>query len=143
MITSAKPTKFLLTPDCGSGRISPSHQFKLEYDNLMTNRTVELSIKHIFEELCYNLAQSKLWGDSNGACHLPKELVKNEREGFRIRAYGLVSLFTGTSLNPVGTPLVMYMGVAMPQDWADAIKEGNYWPKWVTKSLDREQSERV
>jgi len=99
------------------------------------NVTVTLTIKHIFEELCYNLAQSKLWGDSNGICHLPEELVKNEREGFRIRACGLVSLFVGTSLSPMGDPQREFMGVVMPIEWIRAIVETNYWPKWAKERL--------
>lgn len=96
------------------------------------DKTVEISIKHIFKELCLNLALSLVWG--RDAKLLSKTAVEAQRNAFKMKAHGIVSLFEGTRLMAIGTPQYMFCEIYLPSDWIDYIKENDCWPKWFDKS---------
>ena len=89
--------------------------------------SIEISIKHIFEELCYNLAQSLVWGNNTT---LSGTIIESQRNDYKMKVQGIVSLFEGTRLIANGSPRYRFCEVYLPNDWIDYIKENNCWPKW-------------
>lgn len=97
----------------------------------MSETTVEIKVKHIFEELCFNLAQSLVWGTGT---QMTQEVIDEHRNNFKMQTTGIVALFQGTSLLPIGNPQYMYCGIYLPSAWIDYINANNCWPEWFDKS---------
>lgn len=87
----------------------------------------QISVRHILEELAYSLASSEVWGADS---KIPQEMIQKEREHFRLRAQWVVSFLSGTRLIPIGTPVVEYRGIFLPQNLKDELETGFYHPKW-------------